>query len=106
MGTQRPHVVAPGTWRGRGSPQSSVDLPRRNVAAVVTGGTCRVAVPGGWGLKGSLWRGLGGWADTGVGMGGAALGGKRGSGSERPVGGAAIPCAGAVRGRGDCGLPG
>ena len=110
MGPEGPHMVTPGT--GGGGPPPSMDLPRRGVAPgradaamVAAGGTGPVvvggAVPGGGWPGGPLRRGRGGRADTFLGRGGGGVsGGRRGSGVERLEGGAAIPCAGAVRARG------
>ena len=107
VGPGGPHVVPPGAGGGGGSPPLSMDLPRRavapgevDVAAVVAGGTGPMVVPGRGGPGGPLPPERGGRADTVLGRGGAARGGRRGSGVERLVGGAGIPCAGAVRARG------
>ena len=54
-----PRAVPPGTGGG-GGPPSSIDPPRRGVVAVAAGGMGRVAVLGGVGPGGPLWRGRGG----------------------------------------------
>ena len=81
-----------------------VALGEVDAAAVAAGGTGPLFVEGlsrmEVGLPPPPWRGPGGWVDTILGRGGAVPGGRRGSGVERLVGGAGIPCAGAV---GDCG---
>ena len=93
------HVVPPGTGGGR-SPPAFMDLPRRGVEEVAVGRTGGVVVPGGAGPRGPLRRGRGGKEHMVLGRRGPVAGGRQGSGVERLVGGAVIPCASAARARG------